>query len=122
MARSTAVQSQMFFIYTQLTKLQNIDLFIFFRNFSLIFCRFPPIYHGNMANFKYSFAPPKAISFQIQLYYFSPNVLWIAALAYCVVAFAFFAQISPFLLLNPLFTHFSLPHFGHLSFLSIYSF
>ena len=75
-----------------------------------------------MTNFKYSFDSPKAISFQIQLYCFSSDMLRVTALAYRVVAFTLFAQISLFLLLNPLFTRLSLPHFGHIVFLCMTSF
>ncbi len=47
-----------------------------------------------MTNFKNSFDSPKAISLQIQLYCFFPDVLWIAATFYRVVASTIFAQIS----------------------------
>ena len=81
---------------------------------------FYPVYDRNMANLKNPFNSSETISFQIQLYCFSPDMLRVSALAYRVVTSTFFAQISLFLLLNPLFTRFSLPHFGHLSFLSIH--
>ncbi len=80
---------------------------------------FYQVYDRNMANLKNPFNSSETSSFQIQLYCFSPNMLRVAALAYSVVASTLFAQISLFLLLNPLFTRLPLPHFGHLSSLSM---
>ena len=67
----------------------------FFRSF-IQFCAdlFYPVYDRNMANLKYSFDPPKATSFQIQLHLFPLDMFWVASLTYRVVAPTFFAQIS----------------------------
>ena len=64
-----------------------------------------------MANLKNSFDPPKAISFQIQLYCFPSDMLWVAALAYRVVASTFFAQISLFFIVESAFYSFFAPAF-----------
>ena len=56
-----------------------------------------------MASLKNSFDSPKAISFQVQLHRLSFNVLWVAALAYRVVAPALFAQISLFFIIESAF-------------------
>ena len=60
-----------------------------FSNFAPTF--FYPVYDRNMANFKYSFDPPKAISFQIHLYRSPLDMVWVTALAYRVVALIPFA-------------------------------
>ena len=62
-----------------------------------------------MANFKNSFNSPKAFSFQVQLYCLSFNVLWVAALAYRVVAPALFAQLSLFFIIESAFYSFFAP-------------
>ena len=93
----------MFFIYAQLIELQNLDLSSFlgvFSNFALVFY---PVCDGDMANFKNYFDPHKAISFQMQLYCFSSNILRVAALTYRVVAPAFLAQISLFFIIKAAF-------------------
>ncbi len=64
-----------------------------------------------MANFKYFFDYSKAISFQIQLYCFSPDMFWVAALSHCVVTPAFFAQISLFSVVKSAFYSFFAPAF-----------
>ncbi len=72
---------------------------------------FYPVCDRNMANFKYSFDPPKAISFQIQLYYFLSDMFWVAALAYRVVAPTFFAQLSLSFIIESAFYSFFAPTF-----------
>ena len=64
-----------------------------------------------MANFKYSFDHPKAISFQIQLYCFSSDMLQVAALPYRVVATEYFTQISLVFVVNSAFYSFVAPEF-----------
>ena len=64
-----------------------------------------------MANLKNSFDPPKAISFPIQLYCFPSDLLWVAELAYRVVASTFFAQISLFFIVESAFYSFFAPAF-----------
>ena len=87
-------------------------LCVFFRDFiQFRACFFYPVYDRNMANLKNSFDPPKAISFQIQLYCFSSDMLWVAALAYRVVASTVFAQISLFFIVESAFYSFFAPAF-----------
>ncbi len=80
-----------------------------FSNFAPAF--FYPVYDRNMANLKNSFDPPKAISFQIQLYCFSSDMLRVSALAYRVVASTLFAQISLFFIVESAFYSFFAPAF-----------
>ena len=79
-----------------------------FSNFALAFYL---VYDRNTANFKNSFDSPKAISFQVQLYRLPSDLLWIAALFYRVVAFALFAQISLFFVVESAFYSFFAPAF-----------
>ncbi len=74
-----------------------------------------------MANFKYSFDSPKAISFQIQLYCLSSDMFWIAALFYCVMASTFFAQISLFFVVKSAFYSFFAPAFQAFKFFILVS-
>ena len=64
-----------------------------------------------MANFKNSLNPPKAISFQIQLYCLSFDMFWVATLSYCIVAPTIFAQISLLFIVESAFYSFFAPAF-----------
>ena len=64
-----------------------------------------------MANLKNPFNSSETISFQIQLYCFSSDMLRVAALAYRVVASTFFAQISLFFIVESAFDSFVAPAF-----------
>ena len=77
----------------------------------LFLCEHALVYDRNMANFKNSFNSPKAVFFQIQLCCFSPNVIWIAAMFYCIVAPTGFAQISLFFIIESAFYSFFAPAF-----------
>ena len=91
---------------------KNSTFFIFFRDF-IWFCAglFYPVNDRNMANFKNSLNPHKAISFQMQLYCLSFDMFWVATLSYCIVAPTIFAQISLLFIVESAFHSFFAPAF-----------
>ena len=64
-----------------------------------------------MANLKNPFNSSESISFQIQLYCLSPDMFWVAALAYRVVASTLFAQIPLLFVVKSAFDSFFAPTF-----------
>ena len=72
---------------------------------------FYPVNDRNMANFKNSLNPHKAISFQMQLYCLSFDMFRVAAVTYHVMAPALFAQISLLFIVESAFYSFFAPAF-----------
>ena len=72
---------------------------------------FYPVNGRSMANFKNSLNPPKAISFQIQLYCLSFDMFVVATLSHCIVASTIFAQISLLFIVESAFYSFFVPAF-----------